>query len=62
LGIADLAFTRNILTGSGTENLTETGWAFLPVSLSTENTIGVIGIRSSYKSLFLEQKNLINTL
>jgi two-component system, OmpR family, sensor histidine kinase KdpD len=62
LGIADLAFRKNILAGFGTDNLTEIKWAFMPVSLSDENTIGVIGISCNYKNLFLEQKNLINTV
>lgn len=61
-GVAELAFNKNVLAGFGTDNLTEVLWAFIPLSLSPENAIGVIGINCNYKNLFIEQKNLLNTV
>jgi two-component system sensor histidine kinase KdpD len=62
LGVADWTFNKNLPAGCGTENLTEILWFFLPLVHSSESTIGVIGINFDYKELFLEQKNLINTI
>ncbi len=61
-GVAAWAVDNNLLAGNGTENLTEVEWFFIPITLSNGNTIGVIGIQASYKELFLEQRNLINTV
>ena len=62
LGVAEWAFAKNENAGYGTENLTEIGWVFLPITISPDNVLGVAGLRCNYKNLFPEQKNLINTV
>ena len=62
LSVAEWVAAKGEIAGSGTENLTEVNWVFLPVSISSGNTIGVAGLNCSYKNLFPEQKNLINTV
>lgn len=61
ISVADWVLNRNDLAGCGTENLTEVNWVFLPLAISTNNVIGVIGLECNYKNLFPEQRNLINT-
>jgi two-component system sensor histidine kinase KdpD len=61
-GVADWAFNKNLLAGSGTDNLSETSWFFTPLSLPSGGTIGVIGFKINYKEILLEQRNLINTI
>jgi len=62
LSVADWSFSKMESAGSGTQNLTEVEWVFLPLSITSGNIIGVTGMHCSYKDLFLEQKNLINTV
>jgi two-component system sensor histidine kinase KdpD len=62
LSVADWSFTKMEAAGNGTENLTEIEWVFLPLSITSGNIIGVAGLNCCYKDLFLEQKNLINTV
>ena len=62
LSVADWSFTKMEAAGNGTENLTEIEWVFLPLSITSGNIIGVAGLNCCYKDLFLEQKNLVNTV
>ncbi|MCX6175084.1 MAG: DUF4118 domain-containing protein [Ignavibacteriales bacterium] len=62
LGVADWAFNKNLLAGCGTNNLTEIFWFFLPISIPSGGTIGVVGFKFNYKDILLEQRNLINTI
>ena len=62
LGVADWAFNKNLFAGCGTENLTEILWFFLPLSIPSGGTIGVMGFKFNYKDVLLEQRNLINTI
>lgn len=60
--VAEWVYAKNEAAGNGTENLTEVNWVFLPVVITSENTLGVVGLNCNYKSLFPEQKNLVNTV
>jgi K+-sensing histidine kinase KdpD len=62
LSVADWSFSKMEAAGNGTENLTEIEWVFLPLSITSGNIIGVAGLNCCYKDLFLEQKNLVNTV
>jgi two-component system, OmpR family, sensor histidine kinase KdpD len=62
LSVASWTLSKNEFAGCGTENLTEVNWVFLPLAISADNIIGVIGLKCNYEILFLEQKNLINTV
>jgi two-component system, OmpR family, sensor histidine kinase KdpD len=60
--VADWVFNKNLLAGSGTDNLSEASWFFTPLSLPSGGTIGVLGFKINYKDILLEQRNLINTI
>ncbi|MCX6170519.1 MAG: DUF4118 domain-containing protein [Ignavibacteriales bacterium] len=62
LGVADWTFNKNLIAGCGTDNLTEILWFFLPLSIPSGGTIGVVGFKYNYKDILLEQRNLINTI
>jgi two-component system sensor histidine kinase KdpD len=62
LSVAEWVSFKNEPAGNGTENLAEIDWVFLPIAITSENSIGVAGLNCNYKMLFPEQKNLVNTV
>jgi two-component system, OmpR family, sensor histidine kinase KdpD len=56
--VAEWSYTHGEMAGAGTQTLPNVSTFFVPMK-SLEETVGVIGIRSEYKSLLLDQRRLL---
>ena len=61
MAVAGWCAAHNAAAGWGTETLSSVPYFFFPIK-SQEETIGVIGIRYSYKNLLPEQRRLLGTI
>jgi two-component system sensor histidine kinase KdpD len=61
MAVAEWAFTHGEMAGAGTQTLASVGTCFIPMK-SEDHVVGLIGARTEYKNLLVDQRRMLGTI